>query len=42
MSTVMALILFKTYVVSSQHVPAPGWIIKEDMILVTLVYIPYI
>lgn len=34
MSTVVALILFKTHVVSSQHLPAPGWIIKEDLILV--------
>ena len=40
MSTVMALILVKTYVVSSQHLPAPGRIIKEDVILVALVAYP--
>lgn len=40
MSTVMALILFKTHVVSSQHLPAPEWVIKEDLILVALVANP--
>lgn len=33
----MALILFKTHVVLSQHLPTPGWIIKDHLILVALV-----
>lgn len=34
MSTVMVLIMFKICVVSSRHPPAPGWIIKDSLILV--------
>jgi len=37
MSAVLALILLKRLVVLSQHLPAPGWIIKEDPVLVALV-----
>lgn len=40
MSTVMTLIFFKTHVVSSQHLLAPGWIIEEDLILVVLIAYP--
>lgn len=34
---VVALILLKTCVVLSQHLPTPGWIIKDHLILVALV-----
>lgn len=36
-STIMALLLFKTHVVLSQPLPSPGWIIKDHLILVALV-----